>query len=177
MSRVIHRSQAQNEIETKKLLGAVLAAELVVPSTHLWLVAPSVADMEMLDNSAGMYTELSRFGRRAIRLAEVLGALADRGASIVVVTSFDQRNRAFRHRLEFLAQDLRVSDRVRFVVDDIEQSGAKTLVGDDFVLTGGMDLTYGGIELRECQVELRADLPYVTEARMEMWDRFGDAPR
>lgn len=177
MSRVIRRSNAQSATEAKELLCAVLAAELALPSTCLWLLAPLLSDLEFLDNSAGTFAGLSRFGRRGIRLVETLGALAELGASIVVVTSSDQRNRAFRRRLEFVSQDLRVSDRVRLLLEDAEQPRARTLIGDDFALIGGMNLTYGGIELREEQVELRTDPPYVAEARMEMRDRFGGTPR
>lgn len=173
MSRVIRRSHAQSATEAKELLCAVLAAELALPSTCLWLLAPSVSDLELLDNSAGTFAGLSRFGRRGIRLVEILGALADLGASIAVVTSSDQRNRAFRRRLEFVSQDLRVSDRVRLLLDDTEQPPAKSLIGDDFALVGGMEFNYGGIELREEQLELRIDPSYVAEARMEMRDRFG----
>jgi hypothetical protein len=176
VSRVVRRSHAQSANEAKELLSAVLAAELVLPSTCLWLRAPSVSDLELLDNSAGTFAGLSRFGRRGIRLAEILGALAESGSSVVVVTGSGERSRVFRRRLELVSQDLRVSDRVRLELDGTEQARARTLVGDDFALVGGMDLTYGGVELREEQVELRTDPPYVTEARTEMLDRFGGAP-
>jgi hypothetical protein len=177
VSRVVRRAHARSATEAKELLCAVLAAELVLPSECLWLWAPSVSDLELLDNSAGTFAGLSRFGRRGIRLVETLGALAESGASIVVVTTSEPRNRAFRRRLESVCQDLRVSDRVRLLLDDTGQPWANTLVGDDFALAGGMDLTYGGVELREEQVELRTDPPYVAEARTEMRDRFGGAPR
>lgn len=173
MNRVIRKSRAQSASEVKDLLCAIFAAELVLPSECLWLVTPWVSDVELLDNTAGTFKELSRFGRRKIRLAEVLGELALRGATIILATNSDVHNNTFRRRLEFLAHDLRVSDRIRIEIDNTDALHAKTLTGDDFALMGSMNFTYSGIELREEQVELRTDTPYVMQARMDMRDRFG----
>jgi phosphatidylserine/phosphatidylglycerophosphate/cardiolipin synthase-like enzyme len=173
VNRVIRKSHAHSASEVLEMLGALFSAELVDPSRCIWLVSPWVSDVEVLDNSAGMYSTLSRFGRRPIRLVEVLVTLATAGTSVVVVTTPATQNDMFLRRLEGLRKDLRVGDRIRVVVDHAGKLHTKALTGDDYAVAGSMNITYTGIHLREEQVELRTDESYVAQARMDAFDRFG----
>jgi hypothetical protein len=155
------------------MLGALFSAELVAPSKCIWLVSPWVSDVEVLNNSAGTYSALTRFGRRPIRLVEVLVSLASAGACIVVATTPDTHNDMFLRRLKLLKTDLRVEDRVKVVVDHTGKLHTKALTGDDYTVAGSMNITYTGIHLREEQVELRIEPTYVAQARMDTFDRFG----
>lgn len=173
MNRVIRKSRAQSAGEVLEMLSALFSAELVEPSRCVWLVSPWVSDVEVLDNSAGTYSALARFGRRPIRLAEVLVTLAVEGALVVVATTPDAHNDMFLRRLKVLKEDLRVEDRVKVVVDRSGKLHTKALTGDDYAVAGSMNITYTGINLREEQVELRTDESYVAQARMDAFDRFG----
>jgi hypothetical protein len=173
MNRVIRKSRAQSASEVLEMLGALFSAELVAPSKCVWLVSPWVTDVEVLDNSAGTHSALMRFGRRPIRLVEVLVTLAAEGAFIVVATTPDAHNDMFRRRLTLLQNDLNVADRIRVVVDESGKLHTKALTGDDYAVAGSMNITHTGINLREEQVELRTDDVYVAQARLDAFDRFG----
>ena len=173
MNRVIRKSRAQSAGEVLEMLGALFSAELVEPSRCVWLVSPWVSDVEVLDNSAGTYSALTNFGRRPIRLVEVLVTLAAEGAFVVVATTPDPHNDMFLRRLEVLQKDLRVEDRINVVVDRSGKLHTKALTGDDYAVAGSMNITYTGINLREEQVELHTNESYVAQARMDAFDRFG----
>ncbi|ONI83975.1 hypothetical protein ALI22I_33440 [Saccharothrix sp. ALI-22-I] len=155
------------------MLAALFSAELVSPSRCLWLVSPWVSDVEVLDNSAGTYSALARFGHRPIRLAEVLVTLASAGARVIVATTPDSHNDLFLRRLDLLKQDLRVAEHVEVMIDRTGKLHTKALTGDDYVVAGSMNITYTGINLREEQVELHTEQSYVAQARMDAFDRFG----
>lgn len=173
MNRVIRKSKAQSAGEVLDLFGALFAAELVKPSRCLWLVSPWISDVEVVDNSAATYPALTRYGRRRVRLAEVLISLAAEGTRVVIATTSDAHNDAFRRRIQRLMLDTRVSDQVTIVVNGTQRLHTKALTSDDYALVGSMNITYNGIRLNEEQVELRTDPTYVAQARMDAFDRFG----
>ncbi|GAA5133951.1 phospholipase D-like domain-containing protein DpdK [Pseudonocardia adelaidensis] len=173
MSRVIRKSKAQSASEILDLLGALFSAELARPGRCLWLVSPWISDVEIVDNSAGTFPALTRFGRRPTRLAEVLVALADQSTQIVIATTSDNHNDAFLRRLHQLEQDLRVADAVTIHIDPTRQLHTKALTGDDYALSGSMNITYNGIMIRDEQVELRTDSEFVAGARMDAHGRYG----
>jgi len=172
VNRVIRKSRAQSAGEVLDLLGALFSAELISPSTCLWLVSPWISDVDVVDNSAGTYPALTRYGRRQVRLAEVLIALAAQGTRVVIATTSDSHNDTFLRRLMLLGRDLRV-DNVDVVVDPSGELHTKALTGDDYALAGSMNITYNGIHLREEHVELRTEADFVARARMDVFDRFG----
>jgi phosphatidylserine/phosphatidylglycerophosphate/cardiolipin synthase-like enzyme len=173
VNRVIRKSKAQSAGEVLDLLGALFSAELISPSRCLWLVSPWISDVEVIDNSTGMFPVLTRYGRRRIRLAEILANLAADGTRIVIATTSDSHNDTFLRRLTLLARDLRGHDHVQVAVDPTGELHTKALTGDDYALAGSMNITHNGIHLREEQVELRTEADYVAQARMDAFDRFG----
>lgn len=173
MNRVIRKSQSASAAEAADLLAGLFSAELCLASRCLWLVSPWVSDVELLDNSAGTFGSLTRFGKRPVRLAEVLIALASSGTHIVVGTTADEHNKRFLERLRLLADDLRVSHLITTSIDASNKLHTKALTGDDFALAGSMNITFNGIQVREELVDLRTDDAYVAQARMDAFDRFG----
>lgn len=173
MNRVIRKSQGASATEAADLLAGLFSAELACPSKCLWLVSPWVSDVELLDNSAGNFDVLARYGKRKVRLAEILVALAGAGGHIVIGTTTDPHNTRFLDRLSLLADDLRVADKLTIAVDTSNQLHTKALMGDDFALAGSMNITFNGIQVREEFIDLRTDTAYVAQARMDAFDRFG----
>lgn len=173
MNRVIRKSKGASASEAAELLAGLFSAELCCPSRCLWLVSPWISDVELLDNSAGSFGELTRFGKRPVRLAELLVALASAGTRIVVGTTADDHNTRFLERLRLLAEDMRVSHHVSTSIDVSNNLHTKALTGDDFALAGSMNITFNGIQVREELVDLRTDDAYVAQARMDAFDRFG----
>src|SRR4051812_22681560 len=149
VNRVIRKSQSASASEAADLLAGLFSAELCSPSTCLWLVSPWISDVELIDNSTGGFDALTRFGRRPIRLVEILAALAGLGTHIVIGTTTDSHNTAFLQRLRALAADLRVDRKLTVSIDPSEKLHTKALTGDDFALSGSMNITFNGIQIRE----------------------------
>lgn len=177
MNRVIRKSQSNSASEAADLLAGIFAAEIASPSTCLWLVSPWISDVELIDNSAGTFQSLARFGKRRVRLTEVLVSLADRGSHVVIGTTSDLHNTRFVQRLEQLSGDLRVKHRITVQVDTSEKLHTKAITGDDYALAGSMNITYNGIEVREELIDLCIDQQMVAQARMDAHDRFGGVLR
>ncbi|MCP9274056.1 phospholipase D-like domain-containing protein DpdK [Mycolicibacterium arenosum] len=173
MNRVIRKSKSASATEAADLLAGIFTAELVHPSKCLWLVSPWISDVEVVDNSAGGFDALSRFGKRRIRLVEILVSLASHGSRIVVGTTTDPHNTRFLQRLQTTAEDLRLGDRFTLSVDPSENLHTKALTGDDYALAGSMNITFNGIQIREELIDLRIDDAFVAQARMDAYDRFG----
>lgn len=173
MNRVIRKSQSASANEAADLLAGLFSAELCCPSVCLWLVSPWISDVELIDNSTGGFDALARYGRRPIRLAEVLATLAESGSHIVVGTTTDSHNKRFLQRLQILAGDLRVEERLTISIDPSENLHTKALTGDDFALSGSMNITFNGIQIREELIDLRTENSFVAQARMDAFDRFG----
>ena len=173
MNRVIRKSQGASASEAADLLAGLFSAELCFPSTCLWLVSPWISDVELLDNSTGGFDALARHGRRKIRLAEILVTLATHGTHVVVGTTTDDHNTRFLQRLRLLAEDRRVADKLTISIDTTDNLHTKALTGDDFALSGSMNITFNGIQIREELIDLRTESAYVAEARMAAYDRFG----
>jgi hypothetical protein len=173
VNRVIRKSQSASVSEAADLLAGLFSAELCAPSKCLWLVSPWISNVELLDNTAGSFDALAPFGKRLVRLAEVLVTLAAAGTHVIVGTTTDPHNTQFRERLKMLADDFHVVDKVDVVVDVSDKLHTKALTGDDFALAGSMNITFNGIKIREELVDLRTDETYVAQARMDAYDRFG----
>ena len=173
MNRVIRKSQISSASEAGDLLAGLFTAELVAPGKCLWLVSPWISDVELIDNSAGAFSALARFGKRRVRLSEVLVSLASRGCHVVVGTTTDPHNTRFVERLAQLTSDLRLAERFTIAIDPSEHLHTKAITGDDFALSGSMNITYSGIEVREELVQLHRDEGFVAQAKMDAFDRFG----
>ena len=173
MNRVVRKSENASASEAADLLAGLFSAELCFPSRCLWLVSPWVSDVELLDNSAGTFGSLTRFGKRRIRLAELLVALASAGTHIVIGTTTDEHNSRFLDRLRLLADDMRVGHLVSISIDTSDRLHTKALTGDDFTLAGSMNITFNGIQVREELIDVRTDEAFVAQARMDAFDRFG----
>lgn len=173
MSRVIRKSQTRSSAEAASLLANLFAAELVSPSECIWLVSPWISDIPILDNEAGAFDPLSRWGTRGVRLAEVLASLASRGASVVIGTTADPRNDDFVGHLNARAAELGARNKVRIARDPDNMLHEKAITGDDYAVVGSMNITWYGVNLREEYLELRTDEDFVARARLDAMDRFG----
>lgn len=173
MSRVIRKSLNASASEAADLLAGLFSAELAYPSKCLWLVSPWISDVELLDNTAGGFDALARFGKRKVRLTEILVALASGGTHLVIGTTTDEHNTRFLDRLKMLAEDVRVAAKLTVSIDASDNLHTKALTADEFALAGSMNITFKGIQVREEFLDLRTDKEFVAQARMDAFDRFG----
>jgi hypothetical protein len=173
MNRVIRKSKSQSSREAANLLGAIFTAELTKPSSCLWLVSPWISDIPILDNSTFSFEGVRAWGPRAIRLSEMLMTLADRGSTVVIGTTSDATNNAFRQRAHRLFEDRGLESRLLIDVDASGELHEKAITGDDFVVVGSMNITNNGVFVREEFIEFRLDEEFVARSRMDAYERFG----
>ena len=74
------RTSPVTGIRLDPVLTAVLLAELLAPSSELWLVSAWISDVQAVDNTRGDYDSLfDDASARVYHLSEILGLLTDRG--------------------------------------------------------------------------------------------------
>lgn len=173
-SRQIFKGRGKAEREAERLLQTVLLAELVSPSEVVWLISPWVTDVAILDNRTGAYAGVEpTWGRRGISLVEVLAALLRRGAGVVVATRPDTHNLRFAQRIEAAARAVGRTDRLIVHRDDRESLHEKGLLGDDYYVSGSMNVTESGIRLHDEAIKLDLDPEAVAQARLHFRQNYG----
>jgi hypothetical protein len=74
----------------------MFVAEVLQPGEEIWLVSPWISNVVLIDNRAGSFDALNpEWGRREIRLADVLVTLMNQGAQVHIVTRGEASNNAF----------------------------------------------------------------------------------
>lgn len=171
-TRHIHKSSWRCQDEVRELLQAIFVGEILAPSKCLWLVSPWITDIPVIDNRSGAFDALdSSWGPRALRLGEVIVRVLETGATVVVATRPVQHNRPFLSQLKSAASEAGTESSL--LLNEAEDLHEKGLLGDDFYLSGSMNLTYGGVELLEETVKLDTAEDVVAEARLVFHERWG----
>ena len=177
MNRKIRKSEAHSRDEAKRLIGSLFAAELARPSSCIWIIAPWISDIPILDNTAATFSALNRTAARIVTLSEILVHLGTRGTTVVIGTSNEPSNDYLLTRLRrgFADDDLKA--RLVVNIDNERRMHEKAIVADDFVLDGSMNFTLNGIEIRGESLELHTEEEFVRQARMDAQQRFGGSVR
>ncbi len=155
-SRLIVKSAVENREEIRDLLESLFAAELLQPSTEIWIVSPWISDIPLLDNRAGGFSGLDpSWPKRHITLAELLAYAMKANPSTVIhiITRPDVHNTRFTGRLRFLAEMDGNTDRLR-IDQNRPELHTKGIATTNFALIGSMNLTHNGIFLLEETVYL-----------------------
>lgn len=157
-SRDLHGPDQARSV--RDLFQTLFAAELLSPSHKLWLFFAWISDVEILDNSARRFAAIEPDWPAApIRLSRVLGALLARGTRVKLVIREHGHNEYFIARLQFLKE--RFGDQLKWVVE--KDFHAKGLLGDDYFLSGSMNLTFNGISVNGEHLILRTDPAAIAE--------------
>jgi hypothetical protein len=158
--------------ELADALQALFIAELMDPSTPLWIVTPWISDVVVVDNRAARFTGLlPDMPRRPIRLAETLLAQLQRGGTVVVACRPDDHNRTFTEQLGERASEAGVGDRL--LCQFAEHLHEKGVLTRHLLLSGSMNLTYNGLRRLEESILLTDDDNSVARARHAYEDRWG----
>ena len=173
MTRVIRKSRSRSSREAAELLGSIFIAELISPSRCLWLVSPWISDIPIVDNTTNSFEPLRSWGPRAVRLSEMLVTLAGLGSTVVVGTTSTATNNAFLQRTCRLFEDRGLDSCLLIDIDASGELHEKAITGDDFVVTGSMNITQSGVFVKEEFLEFRTDQEFVAGSRMDAYERFG----
>jgi hypothetical protein len=149
----------------RDLLQSLFVAELLSPSRRLWLLFGWISDIALIDNRARQFSALQPdWPASEIRLSSILNALLNRGGSIVLILREVKHNLEFVNRIASL--QAQYPDRLRLhLAPDVHDKG---ILGDDFLVSGSMNLTFNGITVNDEHLTLRTDPASIEEWRMTL---------
>ncbi len=158
--------------ELADALQCLFVAELLVPSTPLWIVTPWVSDVPIIDNRTGQFRGLMpALPQRWIRLSEVLEQQLARGGSLVIACRPDDHNRSFTRQLQRGIREVGREKQVRINLSaELHEKGILT---ESVFLSGSMNLTYNGLRTLEEVIHLTDESDAVARARAAYQDRWG----
>lgn len=150
----------------RDLLQSLFAIELLRPSRRLWIGFGWISDIEILDNQARQFSALQPdWPATQIRLSAVLEALAAKGCEVVVLVRDHVWNQSFIDKMRALSHlPIRV-----IIAPDFHEKG---LLGDDYVLSGSMNLTWSGVTVNDEHILLRTDPASVAERRLQLQEKW-----
>lgn len=144
--RYIFKSATTAPRAARDVLAMVLAEEMLLPSKTIYLAAPWVTDIVIFDNSTGSFEGLNpEWGRREIRLIEVLVAIAANNTRLDIRVRPNPHNKPFGKRLSAALADIGLKDAC--VWSEIPDFHTKGLLTDRAWIGGSMNFTERGIGL------------------------------
>jgi len=164
-------TQATSREEIREILEGIFVSELLVPSDTLWLVSPWITDIDILDNRAGQFSSLvPTWGLRRIRLSEVFAHIMEQ-SRVHIVARPDAHNDSFLQKMRDLSRASDSPDNLRVVIRDTLH--LKGLLGQDYYLSGSMNLTYNGVEVNHEGVSLDRSMVAIAGARIHFQESYG----
>lgn len=166
MYRRIFKTQATGSTTIQELLQSMFVAEMLISNGELWIVSPWISNVVLIDNRSGNFDSLNpEWGRREVRLVDVLIALMIRGTVVRIITRSDETNRAFVGKLSDTASQLALDGQVSITVR--EQLHTKGVLLSNSLLMGSMNLTYNGMVINDEWVEFSLDQEDLARTRLE----------
>jgi hypothetical protein len=163
-------TQATSRAEIRELLEGIFVAELLVPSESVWLVSPWITDIDILDNRCGQFSSLvPTWGLRRIRLSEVFAQIMSQ-SRVHIVARPDSHNDAFLRKMDDLSRASDDADNLHVTIRDTLH--VKGLLGQDYYLSGSMNLTYNGVEVNDEGVSLNRSSEAIAEARIHFQENY-----
>ena len=152
------------------LLQSLFVAELLYPSSRVWISSPWITDFDLIDNSSRQFGALvPGWPAAPIRFSEVVRELLERGAEIVIITSHDDKNNDFLSRIE----EMRRAHPDRINIFKENSIHEKRILTDNFTLDGSMNLTFQGINHNQEYLAYRWQAESISEKQMVMESQWG----
>jgi len=171
-TRRIFKSATTTQTEVKDLLKGIFIGELISPSKCLWLVSPWISNIEILNNMSGAYSTIDpTWGKRSIRLAEIIAKILSLGSNVVITVRPDNHNNIFLSNLIERANDIGAINRLLIIKK--KHLHIKGVLGDGFFLSGSMNITFNGIEILEEQITFEIDKSATGEAKLAFYENYG----
>jgi phosphatidylserine/phosphatidylglycerophosphate/cardiolipin synthase-like enzyme len=164
--RRIFKTQSTGATTIQELLQSMFVAEVLHPSEEIWIVSPWISNVVLIDNRTGNFDALNpEWGRREVRLAEVLSTVMARGTIVHIVTRNDASNDAFLTRIDELVREQGLEDQLTVLIHN--QLHTKGLLLGGCLLMGSMNLTYNGMVINDEWVEFSIDPKELGRTRLE----------
>jgi hypothetical protein len=163
--RKIFKSATTSQSAVRELLAFVFTQELLLPGKDVFLVAPWISNIAILDNRQGGFMSLNpEWARADIHLVDMLTALATRGARLHLHVSTDPHNHFFETRLKEALGDAGVSDQCLWKAHRLLHT--KGVLTEQVLVSGSMNLTRNGIRILDESVDAFFDPAVVAGARV-----------
>lgn len=170
--RRIFKTQTTGVATIRELMQTMFVAEVLQPGDDIWIVSPWISDVVLIDNRSGSFDALNpEWGRREIRLADVLVTLMSHGTRVYVVTRNESSNDSFRTRIADLASEHHLQDSL--IVHIHNQLHTKGILLTRCLLMGSMNLTYNGMTINDEWVEFSLESADLARTRLE-FVRYGE---
>lgn len=164
--RRIFKSQVTGSATIRELMQSMFVGEMLRTGTAIWVVSPWVSNVVLIDNRSGNFDSLNpEWGRREVRLADVLIALTTRGAEVNIVTRNEESNKVFLSKLRDLVQQHALESRV--IVTIHNELHTKGILLSQSLLIGSMNLTYSGLTINDEWIEYSLDKEDLARTRLE----------
>ena len=164
--RRIFKSQQTGVATIKELLQTMFVGEMMLIGKRIWIVSPWVSNVVLIDNRSGNFDTLNpEWGRKEIRLVDVLGALMTRGCHVVIVTRSLETNTAFLNSLIEMAEQNALENQLTIKMHDALHT--KGILLSKSLLMGSMNLTFNGLEMNDEWIQYSIDPEDIANTRLE----------
>lgn len=164
--RKIFKNATLSQSAVREVLAFVFAQELLAPSRHVFIVAPWISNVVVLDSRLGQFDSINpEWSKRDVRLVEIIVAMASAGAKIHIHTRPDAHNKQFRRRIEEAMTDAGVTERLLWKDND-PYLHTKGLLTERVAIRGSMNLTENGVALNDEAITVSYDPADVAETRV-----------
>ncbi|AKJ69613.1 hypothetical protein ABW99_16765 [Pandoraea thiooxydans] len=164
--RRIFKTKTTGVTTIQELLQSMFVAEVLQPGDEIWIVSPWISNVVLIDNRSGSFDAINpEWGRREIRLADVLVTLMNHGTKVRIVTRNDDSNDTFLSRISDAAREHGLEDQVAIHIHD--QLHTKGILLTRCLLMGSMNLTYNGMVINDEWVEFSLDSHDLGRTRIE----------
>lgn len=164
--RRIFKNQQTGSATIRELLQSMFVGEMLGSGTRIWIVSPWVSNIVLIDNRSGNFDSLSpEWGRREVRLTDVLTGLMARGTEVVLVTRDLETNTPFLKRLQEATATQAVEEQLIVQLDPLLHT--KGILLSRSLLIGSMNLTYNGLEMNDEWIQFSIDPDDIATTRLE----------
>lgn len=164
--RRIFKTQTTGVATIQELMQTMFVAEVLQPGGDVWIVSPWISNVVLIDNRSGNFDALNpEWGRREIRLADVLVTLMGHGTRVHIVTRNESSNDSFRTKISDLASEHDLEELLSVRIYD--QLHTKGILLRGSLLMGSMNLTYNGMTINDEWVEFSIDPSDLSRTRLE----------
>lgn len=169
--RRIFKTQTTGVATIQELMQTMFVAEVLQPGEDIWIVSPWISNVVLIDNRSGNFDALNpEWGRREIRLADVLVTLMGHGTKAHIVTRNESSNDSFRTRIDDLVSEYDLQNFLNVCIHS--QLHTKGILLTRALLMGSMNLTYNGMVINDEWVEFSLDPSDLSRTRLE-FARYG----
>ncbi|WP_312143705.1 MULTISPECIES: phospholipase D-like domain-containing protein DpdK [Stutzerimonas stutzeri subgroup] len=164
--RRIFKNQQTGSATIRELLQSMFVGEMLGTGNRIWIVSPWISDIVLIDNRSGNFDSLNpEWGRREVRLTDILIGLMARGADVVIVTRDLDTNTPFLNRLYESSAMHATGEQLIVQLDPLLHT--KGILLSHSLLIGSMNLTYNGLEMNDEWIQFSIDSDDIATTRLE----------